>query len=296
MTQATQIESRTDGFLHRRVDVGEVHLHVAEMRPFGALDDAPLVLFLHGFPDFWWTWRAHMQAFARAGYWAVAPDMRGYNESDKPKGADRYTVERLAGDVAGLIGALGRRDAYVVGHDWGGMVAWHFAMLHPDMLKKLAILNIPHPVAMLKGLRRPAQLKKSWYIFMFQLPNIPERFASKDDFAFMRRTFRANRFSADEIERHVDALRVPGALTGMMNYYRASLRRTFRRDPPELRRIDAPVLVVWGDRDRYLGKEMASPPEKWVPDARVVHIADATHWVHRDASEAVDHLLLEFLR
>ncbi len=296
MTQATQLESRTDGFLHRHVDVGEVRLHVAERRPFGALDDAPLVVFLHGFPDFWWTWRKQMEAFARAGYWAVAPDLRGYNESEKPKGVEHYEVERLAGDVAGLIGALGRREAYVVGHDWGGLVAWHFAMLHPHMLKKLAVLNIPHPVAMVKGLKRPAQMKKSWYIFMFQLPRFPERFASKNDFAFMRRTFRANEFSPEEIEQHVDALRVPGALTSAMNYYRASLRRTLRGKPPELVRIDAPVLVVWGDRDRYLGKEMASPPEKWVPDARVVHISEATHWVHRDAPEAVDDLLLGFLR
>jgi pimeloyl-ACP methyl ester carboxylesterase len=222
--------------------------------------------------------------------------MRGYNESDKPKGVASYEVERLAGDVAGLIGALGRREAIVVGHDWGGLVAWHFAMLHPDMLTKLAICNMPHPVAMSHGLRRPAQMRKSWYIFLFQLPNVPERVASKNDYAFMRRTFRANRFTPEEIEHHVDALRVPGALTGAMSYYRAAIRRLVRGRPPEMRRIEAPMLVVWGDRDRYLGKEMASPPEEWAPNARVVHIADATHWVHRDAAEATNDLLLSFCR
>jgi pimeloyl-ACP methyl ester carboxylesterase len=285
-----------DGFVHRRIDVGEVKLHIAEARPEQGIADAPLVLLLHGFPDFWWTWRRQLEALARAGFWAVAPDMRGYNESDKPKGVDHYEVERLAGDVAGLIGALGRRDAFVVGHDWGGLVAWHFAMLHPHMLKKLAILNIPHPVAMLQGLKRPAQMKKSWYIFMFQLPRLPERVAARNDFEFMRRTFRANRFSAEDTERHVEALRVPGVLTAAMSYYRAAVRRAVRRRLPELRRIDAPVLVIWGDRDAYLGKDMAAPPEKWVPNARIVHIDDSTHWVQKDAAETVNDLLVTFCR
>jgi pimeloyl-ACP methyl ester carboxylesterase len=281
---------------HRRIDVGEVTLHIAEARPAGGTDGAPLVLFLHGFPDYWWTWHRQLDALAKAGFWAVAPDMRGYNESDKPKGVEHYEVERLAGDIAGLVEALGRHETIVIGHDWGGYVAWHFAMLHPQMVRKAAFLNIPHPLRMLKALRTFKQLKKSWYVFFFQLPRIAERYASKDDFASMRATFRVNRFSAEETEKHVDALRVPGALTGAMSYYRAAVRRAVTRRQPEIRRIEAPVLVIWGDKDRYLGNEMASPPQKWVPHARVVHIDDATHWVHQDAPEAVNELLVEFCR
>jgi pimeloyl-ACP methyl ester carboxylesterase len=288
--------TRGDGFLHRMLDAGEVHLHVAEARPAGELADAPLVVLCHGFPDYWWTWRRQMRALSAAGFWAVAPDMRGYNESDKPRGVEHYEIERLAGDIAGLIGALGRRDAIVVGHDWGGAAAWHFAMLHPHMTRRVAILDAPHPVVMTRHLRRPAQMKKSWYMFMFQLPRLPERIASRNDFEFMRRTFGANRFSAEDIEHHVDALRVPGVLTAAMGYYRAAMRRMVSGRKPEIRRIDAPVLVVWGDEDQYLGRELAEPPASLVPNARVVHVRGATHWVHADAADTVNELLVGFCR
>mgnify|MGYP005852097999 CR=1 FL=1 len=293
------LERRADGFFHRTVDVGEVRLHVAEARPAGAAEvpaDAPLVVFLHGFPEFWWSWRHQLRALAEAGFWAVAPDMRGYNESDKPAGVDAYRVEKLAGDVAGLIRALGRERAFVVGHDWGAVVAWAFAQEHPSLLERLAILNVPHPLAMMRGLRRPEQLKKSWYIFFFQLPVIPEKTASRSDFAFLRRTFELDGTPSEEIEQYVDAIRVPGALTSAINYYRSAIRRVVRGDVPKSKVIDRPVLVIWGDRDRYLGKEMAEPPARFVPNARVVHLPESTHWVQNDAPEKVNALLLEFFR
>src|SRR5690606_20060189 len=165
-----------------------------------------------------------LTAMSKAGFWAVAPDMRGYNESDKPKGTSSYEVEKLAGDVAGLIRALGRKDAIVVGHDWGAVVAWAFAMEHPDMLQRLTILNVPHPLQMTRGLRRPAQLKKSWYIFFFQLPLVSESAIRWHDFAGIRRVFRADGIPDELIEQHVDALRAPGALTAALSYYRASIR------------------------------------------------------------------------
>lgn len=293
-------QRRGDGFLHHTIDVGEVRLHVAEARPNGIApeapvpDDAPLVVFLHGFPEFWWSWRKQLRAFADAGYWAVAPDLRGFNESEKPKGVAAYEVERLAGDVAGLLRALGRKKAIVVGHDWGAVVAWFVAQLYPEMVERLAILNVPHPLAMTRGLRRPAQLLKSWYMFFFQLPRIPERLTARNDFEFVRRTFAADGLPPEDIEHYVDAARVPGALTSAMNYYRAAIRRVLTGRVPKTIRIDVPVLVIWGDEDRFLGKELADPPQRWVTSARVVHIPGASHWVQSVATTRVNELLLGF--
>lgn len=298
------LERRADGFLHRRLNVGEVTLHVAEARPANCDTasatlpaEVPLVVFLHGFPEFWWSWHHQLEALSAAGFWAVAPDMRGYNESDKPEGVAQYEIEDLAGDVAGLIRALGREKAIVVGHDWGGMVAWGFAQAFPSMLERLAILNVPHPLEMQKGLRTPQQLKKSWYMFFFQLPfGIPERMIAKDDFAYLRTLFGDDGFANEEIEKYVDAMRVPGAVTGAVNWYRAAIRRVLSASTPKTQRIDCPVLVIWGEKDRFLGKEMSVPPERWVPNQRVVHIPDATHWVQNAAIERVNELLLEHAR
>lgn len=298
---ATRAEKRADGFLHRRIDVGEVSLHVAEARPsFVSGDevpkDVPLVVLLHGFPEFWWSWRDQLRALADAGCWAVAPDMRGYNESDKPEGVGAYELEKLAGDVSGLIKALGRDKAYVVGHDWGAAVAWFFAQEHQDQLERLAILNVPHPLEMMKGLRRPKQLRKSWYMFFFQLPRLPELMLARKDFLFARKTFSADGFDRETIEHYVDALRVPGAATSAINYYRAAIRRVALGRVPRTKPIERPVLVIWGDKDRYLGQEMADPPKRFVPNARVVHIPNATHWVQNDAPEEVNRLLIELTR
>ncbi|MBX3226400.1 MAG: alpha/beta fold hydrolase [Labilithrix sp.] len=282
-----------DGFEHRTIDAGEVRLHVAEARPANAGDDTPLVVFLHGFPEFWWSWRHQLTALRDAGYWAVAPDMRGYGGSDKPWEVGAYEIERLAGDVAGLIRALGREKAFVVGHDWGAVVAWAFAMEHPDLLDRLAILNVPHPLQMLKGLRTLRQLMKSWYMFFFQLPKVPELSIAARDHELLRKTFAADGVPSDEIERYVEAFRVPGVARSSVNYYRAAIRRVVTGRTPKMRPIDRPTLVVWGDRDRFLGKELAEPPPRFVPNARTVHIPEATHWVQRDAPARVNELLLE---
>lgn len=285
-----------DGFEHRIVDCNGIRLHVAEARPANITDQTPLVVFLHGFPEHWWSWRNQLTAMRDAGYWAVAPDLRGYGESDKPWDVAEYEVEKLAGDVAGLIRALGREKALVVGHDWGGVVAWAFAMEHPDMLERLAILNVPHPLQMLKGLRTYKQLMKSWYIFFFQLPKLPELAIAKDDYAFVRKTFAGDRVPEEEIERYVEALRIPGVVRSAVNYYRAVIRRVASGRIPKTRIIDRPVLVIWGDRDRFLGKEMAEPPPRYVPNARTVHLDNATHWVQRDEPARVNELLLEHFR
>src|SRR5690242_12831972 len=159
--------SAPDAPSFRFVDVGEVRLHVADA------GNGPLVVLLHGFPEFWYTWRRQIPALAQAGFHAVAPDMRGYNLSDKPAGVRAYRVPALVEDVAGLIRACGAARATVIGHDWGGLVAWAFAMEHPEMLDRLVILNSPHPRAMARAIRTPRQFLKSWYMMFFQIPWLP---------------------------------------------------------------------------------------------------------------------------
>jgi epoxide hydrolase 4 len=291
-------EGTTDAVTHRRVNVGEVTLHVAEVRPSNKelTRDVPLVIFLHGFPEFWWSWRYQLAAMHKEGVWAVAPDLRGYNESDKPEGVKAYEVEKLADDVAGLIRALGREKAIVVGHDWGAMVAWFFAQFHQDMLEKLVIMNVPHPTVMQRHLMTsPRQLKKSWYIFFFQLPGIAERAMANNDFRGMRARFKKDGIPDQAIDRYIEALRVPNAMKSGMNYYRAAMRRVFTGKTPKGRVIEKPVLVIWGDQDTCMGKEMAEPPERFVKNARVVHIPDASHWVQTAAHVEVNGLLSSFI-
>jgi pimeloyl-ACP methyl ester carboxylesterase len=263
------------------VRAGAVRLRCEAMGP----RDGPLVVLLHGFPDCRITWRKQLPALAAAGFRAVAPDLRGYGDSDKPRGVSAYRMEHLVGDVASLIEGLGRERADLVGHDWGGNVAWYVAMWRPERVRRLAQLNIPHPQRMLRGLRTLRQLRKSWYIFFFQLPFLPERFVSDEALRRLYRSFH----TPEEIEIIVRSVR---DRSPPIDYYRAAARH------PALRfcRTEMPVMIVWGERDRWLGKELAEPDPRWVPNARVERIAEAGHWVHAEATERVNDLLLAFLR
>jgi pimeloyl-ACP methyl ester carboxylesterase len=279
---------------HRRVKLSEVELHVVEA---GAGEK--LVVLLHGFPDFWFTWRAQIPALAKAGYHVVAPDMRGYNTSDKPEGVAAYDVVKLSRDVAELIQAMGAERADVVGHDWGGVVAWTFAMLHGDRLRRLVVMNAPHPVQYQKLLRRDlGQLRRSWYVFFFQIPAIPERLIRLGDFAALRNAFRGlmvrGRLTEEDLGRYKEAIGQPGALTSMLNYYRAALRRSLRKNPP-FQPITAPVQVIWGQRDHFIKPELADAKSKWCQDVRVHRVTDANHFVQMDAPDEVNAKLLEFL-
>jgi pimeloyl-ACP methyl ester carboxylesterase len=282
---------------HGEATVGAgVRLHYVESGPA----DGPLAVLLHGFPEFWYAWRKQIPAFAQAGFHVVAPDMRGYNLSDKPSSWRSYAAEHLADDVAGLIGHFGVERAHVVGHDWGAAVAYSTAMFRPEAVDRLAILNVPHPARMLAAFRTFRQLRKSWYMFFFQIPSLPERLLARDDFAFAKRSLRANAahgtFSREDLDRYAEAWAQPGALTGMLNYYRAALRRSPSAALAGLRPIRSPTLVIWGERDSYLGAELAEPEPRWVPDVRVERIPEASHWVQHEAPARVNELLLEFLR
>jgi pimeloyl-ACP methyl ester carboxylesterase len=280
---------------HRYADLGDVRLHYVEA------GEGPLVLLLHGFPQFWYQWRHQVPALVEAGFRVVAPDMRGYNLSDKPPGARAYRVELLARDVERLILACGERTAAVVGHDWGAIAAWIAAMRHPERVGRLAILNVPHPARLLDGLLSPMQLLRSSYALFFQIPRLPEEIIRAGDFALLRSVFlrdpvRPTALTAEDTERYVEAIARPGALTASLNYYRALLRypgqtRTL------LQRVEAPVLVIWGERDRFLSRRLAEPPRLWVPDlVGVKRLPDASHWVAEDRPLEVNNLLLDFLR
>jgi pimeloyl-ACP methyl ester carboxylesterase len=279
---------------HRYADLGDVRLHYVEA------GQGPLVLLLHGFPQFWYQWRHQIPALVEAGFRVVAPDMRGYNLSDKPPGVRAYRVELLARDVERLILACGERRATVIGHDWGAIVAWVAAMHHPGRVERLVILNVPHPARFVDGLLSPGQLLKSSYMFLVQIPRLPEEVICAGDFALLRSALRRDpvrpgTFAAEDIERYLRALARPGALTATLNYYRALLR-----NPGEtralLKRIEAPVLVIWGERDRFLSRRLAEPPRLWVPNLlRVERLQDASHWVAEDRPLEVNTLLLDFL-
>jgi epoxide hydrolase 4 len=260
--------------------------------------EGPLVVLLHGFPEFWYSWRRQIPALAQAGYHVVAPDMRGYNLSDKPADWRAYDIGLLAQDIAGLVRHLGEQRAHVVGHDWGAAVAYATAMLHPEVVERLAILNVPHPARMLEGLRTAKQLRKSWYMFFFQIPRLPEMLLRRDGFSFAKRALRADSpgaFSDADLERYVEAWAQPGALSGMINYYRAALRQSPRAAQARLVPIEMPTLVIWGKRDRHLGAELAEPGPRWAPNARIEWLQEATHWVQHDAAERVNELLVGFL-
>ena len=278
---------------HGYAELGDVRLHYVEA------GEGPLVVLLHGFPELWYSWRHQIPALAAAGLRVVAPDMRGYNLSSKPAGVAAYSIGRLAGDVRDLIHERGETRAGLVGHDWGGAVAWATAAIHPDAIERLAVLNLPHPRRMIEGLRTTRQLRRSWYMFAFQLPWLPERMARSGRWRWLRAGFehdaRPGAFTVSDIERYTQAWSQPGAMTAMINYYRAAFRHPSLRMRGRAGAIEAPTLVIWGERDRYLGAELAEPHREDVPGLqRVVRLPHASHWVAQDDPERVSALLAEF--
>jgi epoxide hydrolase 4 len=277
-----------------------VRLHCAEAGP--ASSDRPPVLLLHGFPEFWYGWRHQIPALSAEGFRVIAPDLRGYNLCDKPPRVADYRLDRLAADVASLVrqvaGKMGR--AHVVGHDWGGVIAWHLAMHHPDVVEKLVILNAAHPAAYWRELHRPAQLLRSWYVFFFQLPRAPEVFVRARAFRSLRDVFRREparpgAFSEADIDAYVEAFAQPGALTAAINYYRAAFRDGIGRAGRTVRPIGAPTLLIWGEREKYAVPGVTRGLEPWVPNLRIERLPEATHWVQHDEPETVNRLLLSFL-
>jgi pimeloyl-ACP methyl ester carboxylesterase len=270
-------------------DVGDVTLHYVEA------GEGPLVVLLHGFPEFWYGWREQIAPLVKAGFRVVAPDLRGYNLSSKPGAFTDYTADKPAADIRGLIRALGSESATVVGHDWGGSIAWTLAMNNPEVVDRLVILNAAHPRKLNEGLKNPRQLLRSWYFFYFQFPGSPERRAARKDWKFFKGFLRDARpaYTEQEMDQYREAWSQPGAAKGMIDYYRAAVRLGSKQ---KVLPISAPTLVIWGQGDRYLGADLAEPHKEDVPNlVRVERLPDASHWVHHDEADRVNELLVDFL-
>ena len=275
-----------------RVDANGIDFYLDTAGP----EHGPLLFLLHGFPEIAYGWRHQILALANLGYRVVAPDQRGYGLSSKPAGVAAYRLDVLARDVVALADALGARTFSLVGHDWGGIVAWRVASDFADRVERLTIINAPNlDVALRHMLSHPGQALKSFYVALFQLPFVPEWVLQSADHATLagalRTSSRPGTFSDEEIEVYKAAWSQPGAMTAMLNWYRA-LPALPRRSA---RRIVAPTLIVWGDRDTALDASLAEDCLALCDDGRVHHLPDATHWVHHEQPEAVNGLLASFL-
>ena len=261
--------------------------------------EGPLMLLLHGFPEFWYSWRHQIPEFAK-DYRVVALDLRGYNESEKPAEPSAYVMPELIKDVAGVIQGLGYETCVLVGHDWGGAIAWFFAYAHPEMVEKLIVLNIPHPAKFAEAFRSNLQqLQRSWYIFFFQLPLIPELLLQWDDYAAIARAFieaaiDKSAFSLEDIEAYKDAAAKRGALTAMVNYYRNVFQGLLNQ--PEWGTLSIPTLMIWGENDTALGTELTYNTQAYVPDIEIHYIPDCSHWVQQEQPELVNQYMRHFLR
>jgi len=288
-------------FSHVKTNRG-VGLNVVTAGP----QDGKLVIFLHGFPETaLLSWHHQLHHFGEQdNYFVVAPDQRGYNTSDKPAGVENYRLNELAADVVSLIDYYQKDSAIVVGHDWGAAVAWWTAITHPTRVSKLAILNVPHPAAMERYLfTHLSQVRKSWYIFFFQLPFLPEFRFARDDFAWPwtgMGTAAPGTFGSDDRALYLQAWSEPGAIENSINWYRAALRfkiaeegQTTRSVIREGTKISSPVLILWGKNDAFLESEMAQISLEYCKDGKL-HFFESSHWLQHERPEEINKHLEEF--
>ena len=276
-----------------RVSVNNLSLHVVEAGPA----NGPLLILLHGFPEFWWAWHHQITPFADSGYHVLVPDMRGYNSSDAPPEISSYELDTLVADVMALADHYEAERFHLVGHDWGGIVAWGVGASYSHRLDRLIIMDAPHPDLMAAEiLKHPTQALRSTYVALFQLPWLPEAALSALDFAWLRTmletTARPNTFKPGEIERYTEAWEHPGSLTAMLNYYRA-LRK--RKKPDQPARILCPTLVLWAEKDSFLEHHVALAALEQCDNGKLSIIQGTTHWLHLEEQERVNAEIIDFL-
>jgi pimeloyl-ACP methyl ester carboxylesterase len=261
-----------------------------------------LALCLHGFPESRFSWRHQLPLLAELGYRAWAPDLRGYGETEpKPQAVSAYLIDRLMEDVAALIDASGAKSVTLVGHDWGAGLAWTFAANRARPLERLVIMNVPHPAVMFAQMRKGnwAQLRRSWYMFFFQLPVLPEAMMTGRNGRAIRRAFYEmavdkTHFTPDVLDRYASDAQRPGAMTGMINWYRAAFRLGGKlRGPWPV--IETPTLIVWGEEDAALGLELLDGTDAYVRDVTIKRLPRVSHWVQQEAPDKVNAILREWL-
>ncbi len=274
--------------------MGAVTLHAVA----GGPNDGPVVILLHGFPEFWYGWHRQIEPLVAAGFRVIVPDQRGYNLSSKPADVYSYALPELVSDVIAIADQLGKQKIFLAGHDWGAAVAWSTALLHPRRIAKLVILNVPHPSVMRKFLStRPRQFLRSWYMFFFQLPWLPVALFSAFNYRVgarsLLRSSRPGTFSAEDLAQYRAAWSQPGALTAMINWYRA-LFRARAKFPDKTVRV--PTRILWGERDDFLLTEMAHESLRYCTDAELFTFANASHWLQHEEPARVSELLVDFFR
>jgi pimeloyl-ACP methyl ester carboxylesterase len=278
-----------------RVATNGIELHIAEAGP----PEGPLVFLLHGFPEFWYSWRNQIGPLAEAGFHVIAPDQRGYNLSGKPTGVSSYDLDCLQADILGLAGHFGQNTFSIAGHDWGGSVGWGLAGKQASRVKRLVALNAPHPAVWLEAMRAyPAQKRKSRYVQLLKLPYLPEILVRLGNFKGLAKAFRDctrdGAFTDEDLELYRKAWSQPGALTAMINWYRAVLEKPLL--PAAHYSISCPTLVIWGMRDAYAEPALAEASVRLCLNGRVVPFDRSTHWVQHDEPDRVASLLIDFLR
>jgi pimeloyl-ACP methyl ester carboxylesterase len=285
---------------HKYADVNNIRLH------YVTTGKGKLIMFLHGFPEFWYEWKNQLAEFGR-DYQAVAPDMRGYNLSSKPVEVEQYRMKYLINDVRALAEHLGYKKFILVAHDWGGGVAWPFAMRHPEYLEKLIIINAVHPVIFMRELRdNPAQRKASQYILVYRTPKA-EKILSRSNYALpasnlLEDGLKRGYFTEEDRKAYIEAWSQPGALTGGLNYYRAAHLGSFTGESddslsadPALFTVVVPTLVIWGEKDKWLLTENLEGLERYVPNLTIKRIPDGSHWVIHEKPGLVNSYIREFI-
>ena len=260
-----------------------------------------LMLMLHGFPEFWYSWRHQIAEFAR-DYHVAAIDMRGYNDSDKPEGLSAYEMSELLADVKGVISGLGYQDCILVAHDWGGAIAWNFVYEHPEMVEKLIVMNFPHPAKFMASLKTWQQLQKSWYIFFFQIPLLPELLFQANNYQAISSTFvdmaiDRSAFTREDLAVYREAAAKPGALTAMLNYYRANFKLSLNNQKAQNYGVlNLPTLMIWGEADTALGMELTYGTDRYVRDLELKYIPNCSHWVQQEQPDLVNRYMRDFLQ
>ena len=276
------------------VEAGDLTFEVAQ-----AGEGDHLALMLHGFPELHYSWRAQMPVVAEMGYRVWAPNMRGYGGTSRPKGVREYAMDRLIADVTALIDASGAKKVTLFAHDWGGAIAWCFAIAAPRKLERFVVMNLPHPLAFRRELKSWRQLKKSWYIYFFQIPWLPEfllgrKGAKRIGDLIAQTSCNPGNFGPAERAVYSAAAARPGALTAMVNYYRAVIRHSNAVDLKD-GRVDTSTLVIWGEQDVALDVRGTEGTQEWVPDFTLHRLPDASHWVQQDDPEGVNAILKDWL-
>lgn len=284
------------GIRNRWVEANGLRFEVAEAGPEGG---DKLALCLHGFPELNFSWRHQMPMLAELGYRVWAPNQRGYGKSSRPVGVEAYAVPNMVADAAALIDASGAREVTLIGHDWGAMVAWFFAMNRARPLERLVIMNVPHPACFARELKTWKQMRKSWYMGFFQLPWLPEAMLTANGAQGIKQAFRGSaidksRFPDRDLDVYARAAQQPGAMTAMLNWYRAAARArgSGPRDYPV---IETPTLIVWGEADVAIDIATLDGTEAYVRDLTIERLPNVSHWVQQEAPEKVNAILRGWL-